>query len=230
MACLFQASRSPRDCRPGGDLLLLGGDDRLARDLARAGFRVQRHALDTGPLAQLAGVPFTPPVVQASPSRSAAYDAVVLLDELALVVKEEEALAEAARVLRPGGVLVLRVPAEGRLAWLDGFNVYRYVQNDAPREASPGGGGRRLAATLPPPRCDRPPAAALRRHHAATHRRRLEDTVRLAGNLWWRWLRRDDTHDATVERAARRAARLESGWRVAGWGYGLMVAARRRAR
>ena len=96
--------------------------------LRRAGYRVDRHALDTGPLAQLAGVPFAPPVV-AWPFPAASYDAVILLDELALTVREEEALAEAARVLRPGGVLLLRVPAAGRLAWLDGYNAYRYVRD-----------------------------------------------------------------------------------------------------
>ena len=108
-------------------LLLLGGDDVVAGALRRAGYRVDRHALDTGPLAQPAGVPFTPPVVE-WPFPDQSYDAVVLLDELALTVQEEEALAEAARVLRPGGVLLLRVPAAGLLAWLDGYNAYRYLK------------------------------------------------------------------------------------------------------
>ena len=38
----------------GGAVSLVGGDDRLANDLRRAGFTVTRHALDMGPLAQLA--------------------------------------------------------------------------------------------------------------------------------------------------------------------------------
>ncbi|MFT4040838.1 MAG: methyltransferase domain-containing protein [Thermomicrobiales bacterium] len=213
---------------PGGVLLLLGGDDQLARDLARSGFLVQRHALDTGPLAQLAGIPFTPPLV-AWPFPDATFDAVVLLDDLALVVKEEEALAEAARVLRPGGALLLRVPAEGRLAWLDGFNVYRYLQETTRRgkrhPAVSGVGWRR--------HYPRPDLIALLQPHFAEITVQpsgvgLEDSLRLAGNVWLRWLRRDETHDAAVERAARRAARLESGWRVGGWGYGLVAAARRR--
>ena len=88
-------------------VLLLGGDARTARGLRQAGYDVARHALDMGPLAQLRGIPFTPPVVD-WPFADGTYDAVILLDELALTVREEEALAEAARVLRPGGVLLLR--------------------------------------------------------------------------------------------------------------------------
>ena len=113
----------------GAKLLLLGGDDYVARELQKAGYQVDRHALDTGPLAQVAEYrsSFVPPVVN-WPYPDASYDAVVLLDELALTLPEEEALAEAARVLRPGGMLLLRVPADGRLAWLDGYNAYRYIQ------------------------------------------------------------------------------------------------------
>lgn len=210
---------------PGGALLLLGGDDAMAGALRGAGFAVTRHALDMGPLAQLAGIPFTPPVVE-WPFPDAGFDAVVLLDQLALTVKEEEALAEAARVLRPGGRLVLRVPAEGCLAWLDGFNVYRYVQETSRRgkrhPAVAGVGWRR--------HYPRPDLIALLRPHFRVLRMSptgigLEDTVRLAGNLLWRWLRRDETHDVAVERAATRVARLESDWSVLGRGYGLIVLA-----
>ena len=212
---------------PGGAVLLLGGDDRLADSLQRAGFAVTRHALDMGPLAQLAGIPFTPPVVE-WPFQDASFDAVVLLDQLALTVKEEEALAEAARVLRPGGRLLLRVPAEGRLAWLDGFNVYRYLQETSRRgkrhPAVAGVGWRR--------HYPRPDLSALLQPHFRVLRFAptgvgLEDLVRLTGNLSWRWLRRDETHDEDTERRAARAARLESGWSVLGRGYGLVVLAER---
>ena len=90
-------------------------------------------------------VTFVPPVV-AWPHPDASYDAVILLDELALTVLEEEALAEAARVLRPGGILLLRVPAAGRLAWLDGYNAFRYVQEITHRGPPPGSGGGQVAA------------------------------------------------------------------------------------
>jgi SAM-dependent methyltransferase len=212
---------------PGGAVLLLGGDDRLADDLRRAGLAVTRHTLDMGPLAQLAGIPFTPPVIE-WPFPAASFDAVVLLGQLALTVKEEEALAEAARVLRPDGRLLLRVPAEGRLAWLDGFNVYRYVQETSRRgkrhPAVAGVGWRR--------HYPRPDLLGLLQPHFrvltfAPTGIGLEDAVRLAGNLYWRWLRRDERHDADTERRAASAARHESGWSFMGRGYGLVVLAER---
>ena len=55
----------------------------------------------------------------------------------------------------------------------------------------------------------------------------LEDAVRLVGNLYWRWLQRDETHDADTEHRAAAAARRESGWSFLGRGYGLMVLAER---
>jgi SAM-dependent methyltransferase len=180
-----------------------------------------------GPLAQLAGVPFTPPVV-AWPFPAGSFDTVVLLDQLALTVKEEEALAEAARVLRPGGRLLLRVPAEGRLAWLDGFNAYRYVQETSRRgkrhPAVAGVGWRR--------HYPRPDLVALLQLHFRVVKIvptgiGLEDVVRLAGNLYWRWLRRDERHDEDVARRATAVARRESGWFILGRGYGLVVLAER---
>lgn len=212
---------------PGGSVLLLGGDDALAGDLQRVGLAVTLHDLDMGPLAQLAGIPFTPPVV-AWPFPDGSFDAVVLLDQLALTVKEEEALAEAARVLRPGGQLLLRVPAEGRLAWLDGFNAYRYVQETSRRgkrhPAVAGVGWRR--------HYPRPDLVALLQPHFRVVKIvpagiGLEDVVRLAGNLYWRWLRRDERHDEDVARLATAAARRESGWSILGRGYGLLVLAER---
>lgn len=212
---------------PGGALLLLGGDDAVAGDLRRMGFVVTRHALDMGPLAERAGVPFTPPVVE-WPFPDASFDAVVLLDQLALTVKEEEALAEAARVLRPGGRLLLRVPATGRLAWLDGFNAYRYLQETSRRgkrhPAVAGVGWRR--------HYPRPDLCALLQTHfrvvkIAPTGVGLEDVVRLAGNLYWRWLRRDERHDEEMERWAAAAARRESSWSFLGHGYGVMALAER---
>ncbi|MFN8660429.1 MAG: methyltransferase domain-containing protein [Thermomicrobiales bacterium] len=212
---------------PGGSVLLLGGDDALAGDLQRAGLAVTLHDLDMGPLAQLAGIPFTPPVV-AWPFPDGSFDAVVLLDQLALTVKEEEALAEAARVLRPGGQLLLRVPAEGRLAWLDGFNAYRYLQETSRRgkrhPAVAGVGWRR--------HYPRPDLVALLQPYFRVVKIvptgiGLEDVVRLAGNLYWRWLRRDERHDEDVARLATAAARRESGWSILGRGYGLLVLAER---
>ncbi|MBA3450711.1 MAG: methyltransferase domain-containing protein [Chloroflexia bacterium] len=217
--------------RPNGtgdaSLLLLGGDAVVAGRLRRAGYEVRRHALDTGPLAQLAGIPFTPPVV-AWPFPDASYDAVVLLDELALTVREEEALAEAARVLRPGGILLLRVPASGRIAWLDGYNIYRYVRDITRR-------GRLLPEVK---------GVGWRRHYRRHDLRDLlrphfrvravrasgiglSDASRLGLSLWWRWILRSEHGDAAIQRVPRLLARFEGRFVIAGRGYWLVIAAER---
>jgi SAM-dependent methyltransferase len=209
-------------------LLLLGGDDSVAAAFRRAGYRVDRHALDTGPLAQLAGVPFTPPVV-AWPFPGAAYDAVVLLDELALTVREEEALAEAARVLRPGGTLLLRVPFSGPLAWLDGYNAYRYVRDVTRRGTllpeAKGIGWRRHYR--------RDDVRGLLAPHFRVRAVRssgigLADAVRLALSLFWRWGLRSERGDGAIRTLPRALARREGRLAVPGFGYWFVVAAERR--
>jgi SAM-dependent methyltransferase len=213
----------------GAQLLLLGGDDVVARELQQAGYRVERHALDTGPLAQVAErrSGFVPPVV-AWPQPDASCDAIVLLDELALTVLEEEALAEAARVLRPGGTLLLRVPAAGRLAWLDGYNVFRYVQETTNR-------GKRL-----------PEAAGVgwRRHYRRDDLRDLlrphfhlrdirasgiglSDSARLALSLFWGWAWRSQRGDTAIRRVPQILARLEGGLAPGGGGYWFVAVAER---
>ena len=208
-------------------IVLLGGDDVIAAELRRAGYRVERHTLDTGPLAQLAGLPFTPPVVE-WPFPDGAFDAVVLLDQLALTVREEEALAEAARVLRPGGVLLLRVPVAGPLAWLDGYNGYRYVR-DITRRGQP----------LPETR-----GVGWRRHYGEGDVRGLllphfriralrgagiglTEATRLGLNLAWRWALRSERGEAPIQETTERTARWEGRVSLAGRGYWLVVAAER---
>lgn len=212
---------------PGNAILLIGGDDAVAAELREAGVDLSRHALDFGPLAQVAGVPFTPPVVD-WPFPDAAFAAVLLLDELALTMREEEALAEAARVLQPGGLLLLRVPATGRLAWLDGFNAYRYLHETSKR-------GKRLpdvAGVGWRRHYPREELAALLRPHFDVLAMRsggvgLEDAARLGLYVYWRWLKQDAAQDGAIRRIAARVARLEGDWSVAGRGYSLLALARR---
>jgi SAM-dependent methyltransferase len=216
---------------PDGSAILLLGDDTVARALRRTGYRVDRHALDTGSLVPLpeqrCASTFVPPVV-AWPQPDASYDAVILLDQLALTVLEEEALAEAARVLCPGGVLLLRVPAAGRLAWLDGYNAFRYIQEITHR-------GRRL-----------PDAAGVgyRRHYRREDVRKLlqphfrvramsasgiglSDSARLGLSLFWRWALQSPRGDAAIRRIPETVARLEGRLAPAGRGYWLVAAAER---
>jgi SAM-dependent methyltransferase len=215
----------------GSEIVLLGGDDTLAGSLRRAGYRTDRHALDTGPLApkpeQRRAGTFVPPVV-AWPHPDGSYDAVILLDELALTVLEEEALAEAARVLRPGGMLLLRVPAAGRLAWLDGYNAFRYV-----REITHRGHGLPEAAGV-----------GYRRHYRRDDVRKLlqphfqvramrasgiglSDSARLALSLFWRWALQSQRGDAAIRGIPEKLARLEGRLAPAGRGYWLVTAAER---
>ncbi len=215
----------------GSAIVLLGGDETLTGALRRAGYRVDRHALDTGPLVapaeQRCTSTFVPPVVT-WPQPDASYDAVILLDELALTVLEEEALAEAARVLRPGGILLLRVPAAGRLAWLDGYTAFRYIQEITHR-------GRSL-----------PEAAGVgyRRHYRREDVRKLlqphfrvramrasgiglSDSARLALSLFWRWALQSRRGDAAIRRIPETLARLEGRLAPADRGYWLVAAAER---
>lgn len=209
------------------DLLLVGGDDVVNAAFARAGYRVDRHALDTAPLAQLPNVPFTPPVV-AWPFPDAAFAAVILLDELALTMREQEALAETARVLRPGGILLLRVPATGPLAWLDGYNAYRYVR-DISKRGRPlpvlrGVGWRRhyrredvLGLLSPRFRVREVREAGLG----------LAEAARLGLHLFWRWGLGSERGDAMTARTSHTIARAEGRCSVLGRGYWLVVAAER---
>jgi SAM-dependent methyltransferase len=56
------------------------------------------------------------------PFRDGAFDAVVCLDVLEHVPDEAAVVAEIARVLRPGGTLIVSVPHRGRLARCDSIN------------------------------------------------------------------------------------------------------------
>lgn len=58
------------------------------------------------------------------------FDGVLLLDVLEHVPDEQTVIDEVARVLRPGGRLVLTVPNRGALAGLDSLNLYRHLHGD----------------------------------------------------------------------------------------------------
>jgi len=119
-------------------LLAIGLDAAARRGLTARGFAVTEHTLDTGPAAapRARRRRFSPPATT-WPFPDAAFDGVILLDQLAFVVDDEAAIAEAARVLRPGGTLRLRVPNAGPLAWLDGFNLARYLRDTTRRGPRP---------------------------------------------------------------------------------------------
>lgn len=71
-------------------------------------------------------------------------DEIVALDVLEHTRDEERWLAALAELANPGARLTLSVPRQGPLTWLDGLNLYRYLQDItdrglAPRETRPTG-------------------------------------------------------------------------------------------
>ena len=93
------------------------GTGELARALAAAGFGVTGCDISAEMLRQAAGTPGRcagwvrlEPHWRALPFASAAFDAVVAASVLEYVAEPATVLAECARVLRPGGVLLGTVP------------------------------------------------------------------------------------------------------------------------
>ena len=117
---LFQLSRAVGELAPpGGELLDLGcGSGELARHLAASGYRVTGCDIAPTMLSQaaLADVRHAvrwvrlEPRWQALPFAEGGLDAVVSASVLEYVPDPAAVLAECARVLRPGGVLVCTVP------------------------------------------------------------------------------------------------------------------------
>lgn len=215
------------DAGGGGRVLAIGVTPVLVGRLVGAGFLVDTLDLDLGPAAALHGNLAAAPVT-AWAVPDGARDGVLLFDVMAHVVDDEAAIAEAARVLRPGGRLILRVPAAGPLAWLDAFNLYGYL-----RDAT-GRGGR-----LPETR-----GIGWRRHY---RRRDVEallgprfrlrsvegrgvgvaEGVRLVPLLLFRWLVSWDDADRRGGRVADAVRRVEERAALGRLGYRLVVVAER---
>jgi len=73
---------------------------------------------------------FTLGVAERLPYPDARFDAVVMLDVLEHVADERAAVAEIARVLRPGGLVIVSVPHTGWLRWADSLNVYAWLTGE----------------------------------------------------------------------------------------------------
>lgn len=66
------------------------------------------------------------------PVADSSADAVLLLDVIEHVAAPERVLAEAHRVLRPGGTIIVSVPHSGPTQVLDGVNVYAALRRRRP--------------------------------------------------------------------------------------------------
>jgi len=75
-------------------------------------------------------------IMEQLPCRSASLDAIVALEVIEHTQRDRAAIAEAARLLRPGGRLVLTTPNKGLLAFMDPFNVKTAFCRSWPRLAA----------------------------------------------------------------------------------------------
>ncbi|MDQ2741163.1 MAG: class I SAM-dependent methyltransferase [Chloroflexota bacterium] len=113
---------------PGSRVLDLGcafgfGTRLLARRYETFGHDLSATYIERAHRA-LPGIPFTVGAADRVPYPDGFFDGVVLLDVLEHVPNERPVLAEIARLLRPGGRLIVSVPNRGWLAGFDSLNLY----------------------------------------------------------------------------------------------------------
>ena len=112
----------------------------LSARLAEAGHTV--WCTDLSPehlVAAKAAFPHLAPfraVMEQLPCRSSSLDAIVALEVIEHTNRDKDAVSEAARLLRPGGQLVLTTPNRGLFGFMDPFNVKTAFQKRWPRLAA----------------------------------------------------------------------------------------------
>jgi SAM-dependent methyltransferase len=111
-----------------------GADTAIGLDLNRRALAGARRRHPRAPLVcgEAGALPFA----------TASLDAVVMLEVIEHAPSDAAAVREVARVLRPGGTLILSTPNAGLFAWLDPYNLRRRLQRRFPRLAR---GAARLA-------------------------------------------------------------------------------------
>lgn len=147
----------------------------------------------------------------ALPLADRSVESIACLDVLEFIRDEEELIDEFARVLAPGGVLRLRMPAAGPLAGIDAFNMARYLvdithRGVRPRETSELGWRRHYRpADLQSLLCSaRFEIVRVRRRRLA-----LAEAITFAGIVLFRWVRPRRRWFRRVQRIAATIERFE---------------------
>lgn len=145
------------------------------------------------------------------PFADGTFDGVVLHETLEFMIDDRRGVEEAFRVLRPGGWFVTRVPTEGRLAWVDAFNIYRYFNETLTRgsilpEAIPTGWRRHYG-----PRDIEAIVARVSVENLAEYRSGgwLTDAVYAGALLTTRLIAKNPNHTRAVRRIYARTGDLE---------------------
>lgn len=130
----------------------------------------------------------------ALPLADASCASISCLDVLEYVRDDVAMIDELARVLRPGGLLRLRVPNAGPFAGLDALNLYRYLvditrRGRKPPETNEVGWRRHYAVDDLPTLLE--PAFSIR--SVATRRVGLAELVDFAALVICRWLRQSES-------------------------------------
>jgi 2-polyprenyl-3-methyl-5-hydroxy-6-metoxy-1,4-benzoquinol methylase len=146
----FKAVLGALDPQPGEEILDVGcGSGAYTRELVRLGAKVTATEIAPTPLARAKRnlgdlaeqVDFRLEDAQALDLPDSTFDKVLLTEVIEHVPEPERAIAEAARVLRPGGVLVVSTPSRFspmNLAYDVKRRVRRYGFNEHLHELTPG--------------------------------------------------------------------------------------------
>jgi SAM-dependent methyltransferase len=184
---------------------------------------VNRHgtSLETRPLlCQVCGSKvWADPV--AMPFHDGQFTSVTCLDLLAFVHDDQETIYEFARIVKPGGSLIIRVPNESPTAGFDAFNLCRYLADSThvgsrPPETDELGWRRhfreREIATMLE-------SAGLRVVESRTTGTGLPELFQLSAMVGFRWLQRSEKRYQKALKIIDRAREVDYRIRTPGFGF-----------